>query len=47
MAEGTTVTITGGPACSGGYRWWQVELSDGTLGWAAEADAIEYFLQLP
>jgi hypothetical protein len=46
MAEGTPMTIINGPACSGGYRWWQVELSDGTVGWAAEADASEYFLDV-
>ena len=47
MAKGTTMTVINGPACSGGYRWWQIELSDGTLGWVAEADASEYFLQVP
>lgn len=47
MAEGTTMTVINGPACSGGVRWWQVEMADGTVGWAAEADASEYFLQSP
>lgn len=47
MAEGTVLSIIGGSACSGGYRWWQVQLDDGTVGWAAEADSSEYFLQVP
>lgn len=47
MAEGAIMTIINGPACSGGYRWWQVELSDGIVGWAVETDDSEYFLQVP
>jgi hypothetical protein len=47
LDEGSIAMIIGGSACSGGYRWWQLELGDGATGWAAEADASAYFLQLP
>ena len=45
MAEGTPFTVLDGPTCMDGYRWWQLSLSDGTLGWAAEADTTTYFLE--
>lgn len=37
--------VLDGPACSGTYVWWLVEL-DGTVGWTAESDSSiqEYFL---
>jgi hypothetical protein len=37
--------VLDGPACSGTYVWWLVEL-DGVVGWTAESDANiqEYFL---
>lgn len=44
--EETSATVMGGPACSGGYRWWQVELTDGMVGWITEADANEYFIEV-
>ncbi len=45
MAEGTPFTVLDGPTCMDGYRWWQLRLGDGTLGWAAEADTAGYFLE--
>jgi hypothetical protein len=48
MAEGMAFDVVGGPACVNGdsyYRFWQVELADGTIGWAAEADNDEYFME--
>lgn len=47
LAESEIVTITGDAACSSGYRWWPVTTSQGLMGWAAEADRSEYFLQIP
>ena len=47
LAENELVLVTGEPACSGGNRWWPIETSDGTTGWAVEADRSAYFLQLP
>ncbi len=45
MPEGTVFGVIGGPSCADGYRWWQIELSDNTVGWAAEADNTAYFLE--
>lgn len=45
MPEGTEFDILSGPICGSGYRWWQIELDDGTTGWAAEASTEEYFLE--
>lgn len=48
MAEGTAFDVIGGPACVNGdsyYRFWQIELADGTVGWAAEADTDDYFME--
>jgi len=33
--EGTVLLIIGGPEEAGGFLWWQVQLTDGTEGWAA------------
>ncbi len=33
--EGTVLLIIGGPEEAGGFLWWQVQLEDGTEGWAA------------
>ncbi len=32
----TRVTVVDGPQVVDGFRWWQVELADGTIGWAAD-----------
>jgi len=45
LTQGTVVTVIGGDACSDGYRWWQVRLSDGTEGFVAEASTDEYFIE--
>lgn len=45
LSQGTVVTIIGGEACSDGYRWWPVRLSDGTEGFVAEASTDEYFIE--
>ncbi len=51
MPAGTVVEIIGGPECvpygDGAYRWWNVRLSDGRTGWAAEAPihGNYYFLE--
>jgi hypothetical protein len=33
--EGTLLLIIGGPTEANGFLWWQVQLQDGTEGWAA------------
>jgi hypothetical protein len=45
MAEGTEFTVIGGPWCVDDYRWWQLELDDGMIGWSAEGDTETYFLE--
>jgi len=45
LAEGTTFEIIREPECRDGYRWWQVRLADGTVGFTAEADAETYFIE--
>jgi hypothetical protein len=45
MVEGISFTILNGPSCANGYRWWEIQLADGTTGWAAEADVTAYFLE--
>ena len=44
----TQVEVIGGPSCTryengGAYLWWQVKLSDGRIGWSAEASAFGKF----
>ena len=44
LPEGTAFEIIGGYMCGSGYRWWQVQLADGTQGWIAEASETEYWI---
>lgn len=47
----TQVEIIGGPVCTPvgdhAYLWWQIRLTDGTVGWSAESQLHEasYFLE--
>ena len=36
LADGTVVKVIDGPQQADGLWWWHLELSDGTLGWAAD-----------
>jgi len=48
MPEGTAFNVIGGPACDNAdsyYRFWQLQLDDGTVGWAAEANHSAYFIE--
>ncbi len=45
MAEGTTFEVTGASYCVDNYRWWPLRLDDGTVGWAAEGNPSEYWLE--
>ena len=38
--------VQAGPVCANGLLWWQIVLRDGTLGWVAEGDATEYYVDL-
>ncbi|NCF66711.1 MAG: SH3 domain-containing protein [Chloroflexi bacterium] len=33
--EGALVMVLGGPEAGDGFEWWQIQLADGTEGWAA------------
>ncbi len=48
LSTGTEITIIGSIACFNSadyYRLWQVQLADSTIGWAAESDITQYFLE--
>jgi hypothetical protein len=45
IPENTRFNIIGGPECSNGYTWWQVQLDDGLVGWVAEAGSEFYFIE--
>ena len=45
MQPGTEFVVVGGPQCQGDYTWWQLQLDDGTLGWAAEAASGLYLIE--
>jgi hypothetical protein len=38
------MTVTGGPVCSDGLRWWQLSFDDGTSGWTVENAHGRYWL---
>lgn len=44
LVEGQTFTVQDGPRCADGYRWYQIALADGTLGWIAEGSGEIYFV---
>lgn len=45
MPEGTQFAVIGGPECQNSLTWWNVQLGDGSSGWAAEGDSDEYFIE--
>ncbi len=47
IAEGTELTVVGGPVCQGNFTWWQVNVVSGAAvsGWAAEGDPSSYYLE--
>ncbi len=45
LGEGTAVIVVGGPQCQGQYAWWQIQMDNGQLGWAAEGDWQDYYLE--
>jgi len=36
VEEGVELQVVGGPQEADGYRWWQLEMEDGTVGWSVE-----------
>ncbi len=45
LAYHTVAAVQSGPRCNNGYVWWQIALPDGTSGWAAEGNNVDYFLE--
>lgn len=45
MAQDIIFEVIGGAYCVDDYRWWQVRLEDGTVGWAAEGHPPDYWLR--
>ena len=45
LREGTRFTVIDGPVCEDGYVWWKIETSDGHIGWSAEGDSENYFME--
>jgi hypothetical protein len=45
IPAGTEFSIVGGPQCASQYLWWQIRLADGTVGWSAEGDLSQYFIE--
>lgn len=44
LSAGTEFTVTGGPICSDGMRWWHVSAFE-TFGWTVEGAEGEYWLE--
>lgn len=45
LPPGAGVSLVGGPFCDDEFRWWRVQLSDGSRGWIAEGDAATRWLE--
>ncbi len=45
LSRGAGVSLVGGPFCDDEFRWWRVQLSDGSRGWIAEGDAATRWLE--
>ncbi|MBK9123086.1 MAG: protein kinase [Chloroflexi bacterium] len=47
LESGTQVQVVGGPEVADAFTWWQIELSDGTLGWVVERITMSRPVLLP
>jgi hypothetical protein len=45
LQQGTTFMVIGGPECVRDFLWWNIQLLDGTRGWAAESDTEDYYIE--
>ncbi|NDJ78762.1 MAG: SH3 domain-containing protein [Chloroflexi bacterium] len=45
LPRGARMTILDGPVCSSGYRWWEVRLDDGTVGWLGDSDQVGWWIE--
>lgn len=45
LSEGTKFTVIGGPECYFSFTWWKIETKAGAVGWSAEGNEKEYYMQ--
>jgi hypothetical protein len=45
LTEATQFQVINGPVCQDGFRWFLVSAARGIVGWVAEGDAREYYLE--
>lgn len=47
LQPGDEFSVINGPQCGNGYVWWQIESTDGRIGWTAESSVgdQEYYLE--
>jgi serine/threonine protein kinase len=45
LSEGTRFTVIDGPVCEDGYVWWKIRTNNDHVGWSAEGDSQDYFME--
>jgi uncharacterized protein YraI len=45
IPEGTVMSIVDGPVCKDNFEWWNAKFDDGTVGWVAEGEPGNYFIE--
>ncbi|MEL7434161.1 MAG: SH3 domain-containing protein [Chloroflexota bacterium] len=45
LQEGTEFDVIGGPECNDGFVWWQISTDDNLVGWSAEGDSDDYYIE--
>jgi hypothetical protein len=45
IPEGTEMSVIDGPVCKDSFVWWHVKTDDGTVGWVAEGEPGNYFVE--
>lgn len=45
LKAGTVIDILRGPMCEDNINWWEIKTKDGLIGWVAEGDLKEYYLE--
>lgn len=45
LSTGTPFTVIAGPSCNSGYYWWRVDVPQKGVGWVAEGDQEQFYLQ--
>ena len=45
LQEGTLFVVVGGSECVNGYLWWQIQTDGNPIGWVAEGEPGEYYIE--